>query len=354
MALVPRNNQQATAMAIATALGGSYAGRRVLENLSGIVTSNANRYGRLAMQAYRGFGAPPRRNPKRKSKPLKQLVIKKPKTLKKQVAQLSKAVKADQAYHTYKFAGTTRNVSSANQVNHTNPMPITITSLENTAANLRYYDPTTPGTLITANAATGTYSRAINYQSIHATFVVRNSYDVPAKVTAYLVTPKGDTNIDPLTYYSNGVTDQVISGATTSPELYLSDIDVFKEQWAIKVLKKKLLQPGQEFTVTHTVKDINYDPALVDSHSLSYQKKYKNFAVLFRVEGVIGHDTTITTEQGMLGAGVDIDYSFVAKIVYDAGVNLNDIYIDAQRDSFTNGGVTGMRPLSDNQAFSVA
>lgn len=276
-------------------------------------------------------------------------------TLSKEVKQLKKAVQSDQAYHTNKVAGSSYITSAVGGCNNTIYGGMATTQMESAMANLRYYDPATPSTLVTANASTGTFARVIHFKSITGSLNVRNNYQTACRVRVYLCTPKADTSIDPTSYYSAGVADQVISGDVTSPMLYLTDIDMVNKAWNIKCLKNKILHAGSEVTVSHTVKDIDYDPSLVDTHSLTWQKKYKNFTFCIRVEGLLAHDTAVSGQQGLMASQVDLQYTNVFKMIYDAGTNLNDIsYTDGRDTTFTNGAVISQQPVVDNQALSVA
>lgn len=276
------------------------------------------------------------------------------KQVKTQLRSIKKALKADQAYHTFKTVSTSQLLSTVNSVNYSALAGVDMATLETSMANLRYYDPQTPGTLVTANASTGTYSREIHFSSVYSGGTVVNNFQVPCEVKLYLCKVKSDTSITPTTYFSNGITDQVISGTASNIDLYPTEIDVLRAQYVVKCYKTKTLQPGQSFKFSHSVKNIDYDPSLFDSHSLTYQSKYKNFVWMIRVNGVIGHDTAVASQVGNLQAGIDIEQVSVYKITYDAGVNLNDIYISDSRDTFTNGGVVSNKPVSDNQGYSVS
>lgn len=274
----------------------------------------------------------------------------------RQLRNVTRKVKNDQAYHTFKLADSNRFViANIGECLHSQVAAISTTSQETAMANLRYYNPSVPGTLVTANAATGTYSRIVHIESMTTKLNIRNNYQVPCIVTVYCCKPKQDTNVAVLTYYSDGATDQVISGGSVvTPPLYITDIDLVNESWKVKKLKKRYLRPGDEITVRHSEYNIDYDPSMVDTHNLAYQAKYKNYALITRLEGVIAHDTA-ADESAMYLAGIDTQYTHIYKFIYDAGVNLNDIFIDDNRDqSFTNGGVVSNMPIADNQSYSVA
>lgn len=271
----------------------------------------------------------------------------------KEIRQIKKQLKSDQAYHTFKTSNVDYVNASEGTCSHIMIGGYSNTQLETACSYLRYYDPSVPGTLVTAAGGTGTYNRDIHFNSVHGSINVRNNYQIPARVKIYVLSVKSDTHIEPLTYYSDGVTDQVVTGGSVNaPDLYLTDIDLLTEQWKVKCLKSKLLQPGQELTAYHVAKSFDYNPAMVDSHNVQYQKKYKAFRFIVRVEGALGHDT-VQNEQGLLQSSVDVQFTMVYKITYDAGVNLNDISIVDNRNTFTTAGVVSNKPVSDNQQYSV-
>jgi len=277
-----------------------------------------------------------------------------PKSLKSQVKHLSKMIKSDQAYHLYKSYSAS-NVTATTGATHIWYPVVSATNLEASMANLRYYDPSVPGTLTTANASTGTYSRQVHFKNVYGSLEIANNYQIPCKVKVYLVKPKSDTNISPITYYTNGITDQVISGGNAdTPGLYLTDIDVFRNQYSARVIKDITLDAGSACSVSYSVSGIDYDPSMYDSHTLDFQPKFKSFGFVIRTEGCLGHDNS-ADEQGLLRAEVDVIQLNKFSIVYDAGVNLNDIYVsDTRVVSFTNTPVICNKPVADNQAYSTA
>lgn len=276
--------------------------------------------------------------------------------LNRRITALSKSVKSDQAIHTHRRRDFLQVGCAVDQVVNTGIEGINTTNLELAMANLRYYDPAVPGTLVTANASTGTYTRQIHFKSVTQKLTVRNNYQVPCMVTIYAATPKEDTNISAVSFYSSGVADQTIGPmAVTSPLLYLTDIDLVRDNWNIRRVKQIFLQPGSQTYAFHaTSKPFDYDPSNVDSHNLQFQKKYGAFQFIIRVEGPYGHDTA-AAEATTLQAQVEmfVDTKFV--ITYDAGVNLTDFSEDNNASTtFTNGGVVSNKAVADNQGYSVA
>lgn len=290
-----------------------------------------------------------------KSQVQKATQSKKKVPLRKKVAKIQKQLKADQAYHTYREYGNLRVLSAVATCEHDTVLVHNNSTIETAMANLRYYDPSVPGTLVTANASTGTYSRQVHVRRTTLSVSVRNNYQVPCKYRLYALYARSDTNIAPLTYYTNGLTDQFIVASTeTTPGAYLTDVDTLKAQYTVKTLKSGILEPGRQISSTQVLGSYDYDPSLTDSHTVAYQKKYKACAFILRIEGVLGHDT-VADQQCLMASGCDVEFMRKYEFIYDAGVNLNDFYVyDNRNSSFTNAGVVSLKPVADNIQYSVS
>lgn len=331
----------------------SYYGKKVLQKAENkilrTVTAMATPKARVTLRNKKSRTTSKKSNRKRRGR--------KPKaSLKKQVTQIKKQLNAGQARHVYKNLHAYDLSCAVNSISYSNLDFATGSQIETYMANLRYYDPAAPGTLVTAAAATGTYQRDIHFKNIFASAELRNNYQVPVNVKVYLLQPKGDTDVSPATYYSNAIVDQLIGGAgtTTTAGIYPTDLSAFVQQWRIKCVKDVTLEPGHSTTVSHSTGSFTFDPALYDHHTLAYQNKFKSFSFFVRLEGVVGHDTT-ADQQTTLQAAVDCLITLRAEILYDAGVSLDDIYLYDQRAAaFTNGGVVSLKPVADNIGYSKA
>lgn len=276
-----------------------------------------------------------------------------PKVINSQLRDIRKSLKSDQATHVYRERDQGDIGCTNNTVSHDLVSAITTTTLEGAMANLRYYNPSAPGTLVTADASTGTYTRQIHFDSIYNKLTLINNYQVPVHCTVYFMRPKHDTSQSPTSFYSAGVTDQVISGSTASPLLFMSDINMVKDNWHFTKTWRKWLRPGQMMVCGQATKSFDYDPSNVDTHNLSFQAKYGGQTFIVRCEGVPMHDTT--ADENTTGQG-EVDYvaEKTFRMSYDAGVNLNDIsYTNNSSTTFTNAGVTS-QVVVDNQSYSKA
>jgi len=274
------------------------------------------------------------------------------KPIKKAIRQLQHEVNSKEATLTHRLRAVNDLQHGVNAQAFASYVGSSTTLIEdNVLPNLQYYDPSTPGTLLTANGLTGAYFRDFDVHSQSGKITVRNNYLIPSKVSVYDCVPKVDTSISPTTAYTNGLTDQ--GGPTsTSPLVYLTDSKQFNELWKINNSKKALLAPGGELTMSHSNnKPFEYDPSLVDSHTFTYMPQYGSWSWVVRSEGVIGHDGADdkTTTQG----GVDILYDTKHVIKYDAGIPLNLLAITNNAATAFSGTGYISQNVCDNQAYAV-
>lgn len=280
-------------------------------------------------------------------------MVRKKKGLKQQVKELKRVAEADMGTHIHKVRYTDSLICGVNQNAMLSHYITRMTDLENVIAQLRYYNPSTPTTLVTADGASGSYQKEFMFTKIYSRVTARNNYQVPVKLRMYIVKPKKDTSITALTAVTNGLTD-IGAPSSTSTMIYPTDSIQFNDLWSIKKSMSKTLLPGRECSIVNTEGSFQYDPSLNDSHSLLYQQSFNNHAILFRIEGVIGHDTT-ADEQTSLQAGIDFELLVNYEVKYAAGADIRFIYLDDNGStSFTNAGVCSNQPVSDNQQYSLS
>lgn len=228
-----------------------------------------------------------------------------------------------------------------------------VTNLETALANLKYYDPSNPATLVVADATTGSYQKQVHFKSITASLTLRNNYQSDCDVVIYLCSPKDDTSISASTAWANGLTDGA-NVSFTDPATYPNDFTQFTEIWKAKRIQSSVLSPGQTVKVSHTSRDIMYDPSVKDEHSLAYQKSFGSFQFLVVIKGVISHDTTQAAQQGLEACGLDILRKRTCIVNYDAGIGLQFVHSDTSAlDSPTAGFVQSHQPVPDNIGYSI-
>lgn len=243
--------------------------------------------------------------------------------------------------------------SLVNQQTHQLGYAVRTTELETVLAQLRFFDIANPATLVNASGAAGTYSRDYLFKTIYSRLEFMNNYQIPCKVTIYVCCPKEDTSITPTTAFTDGLVDQG-NPSNVSPMVHLTDSIQFNKLWRICKRKSRVLMPGRRLSCTMSVRNVMYDPALVDSHGLVYQTKYRNYQFVVRVEGVIAHDSSVATEQGFAAAGGDFWVHTKYVVAYEAGTDLKYIHINDGADTFTNGALVSEAPIADNIGYSLS
>lgn len=286
-----------------------------------------------------------------KSKPMKVKPF--PSKVKQQIRELKRLTESDMGTHIQRRRQTGALSASVNSKSTGSADVVSLSIIEGVIAQLRYYNPSAPTALVTADGASGTYQKEFLFNSMYHKINVVNNYQVPAKVKLYLVRSKMDTSISASTSYTNGLAD-VGNPTATSTLVHLTDSTQFTDLYNIVGYKSTTLIPGENFIFTHSDKSFQYDPSLSDSHALTYQKRFKDLQFVLVVQGVLGHDT-IANEQTTLQASVDYSICSTFTVRYSAGADIKFIYIDDTGDaSFTNGGVVSSKPVCDNIGYSVS
>lgn len=279
-------------------------------------------------------------------------VLRRPKNLKKQVKQLQKQMNANTSTLTYRYLDCFKVNAAANQAAYGERSFNIPSTLELALAQLRFFDPANPGTLVNASGATGTYSRTFLIKSA-ITYKIRNNYQVPVLFKLYKFKCKADTNIDSNTAFTNGLAD-IGNPASTSIAVYPTDSPLMSDLYKLEKCTTWMLKPGQEKTYTVYTKSFDYDPSDYDSHSLTYQKSTHSYSMLFRVAGVPAHDKTTNTQLGTIASGVDVLEKQTYIIKYNSGgADLNYLYVSDNLDSMTAGPVVS-QVVVDNQEYSAA
>ncbi len=280
--------------------------------------------------------------------------------LKKEVIGMKRSIKglkcaenASLALMTYRTLDSFRQLSTVNSQVTEFYSANSISNIETSLAFLKYYDPANPASLITSDFSTGAFQRSICLKSISLKLLIKNNYQSDCKVRVYLCTVKDDTDQDPATAWSAAVFDggNLVSRNTLSQ--YPTDYNLVNDLWNLKLVSNTSISPGESIKINHSVSEVDYNPATVDTHNLGYQKEYKSFGFLVTNQGTLGHDT-VADEQGMLQSGLDIEQHRVYKISYDAGVNISYIHVVNTLDTFTNTGVESHQPIPDNVGYTVS
>lgn len=272
--------------------------------------------------------------------------------LKKRVALLEKKSRDEISRVVYKWDNKDVLRPSASQALNGFQEAVSISQIELALAQARFFDPATPGTLITASLASPTYTQSIGV-SVSSICIIRNNYQIPCYVYYGVISPKVATSTSPTTAWTNGLTD---AGAPTATSylLKIRDSQEFTDTYKGKIYSVKLM-PGQMITLKKKTKMFDYDPSYFDTNTQTYQPKAKSSMFFYRVHGLFGHDSAVTTEQGIMPCGIDIHCRNTYTIYYNSGgAAVKTIVLNQNASSsFTNGAVSS-QIVVDNQSYSLA
>lgn len=227
------------------------------------------------------------------------------KTLRKSVRKIQKKLSGDEASLYLPQFASGQITSAANQVSFNEIAISTPPNIEGILATMPYVNTATPGT----NAAFD--ARAINQPNnwnikLRGNLKLRNNWYMPINGKCYLVTPKIATSVAPGTALGY-VSKQQYSGGTapaaTDLGLYPWDVPDFMDTYKIMETKAFYLNAGDLFEINF-YKDIKYDQEMLDNHANTYLPGFSYFYII-RLEGVVCHDSTTTTNVGISSTKCD-------------------------------------------------
>lgn len=275
------------------------------------------------------------------------------KKLAKKVRVLARKVGATLSTHTNIKTDTNAYGCAANQQAYQNIIISSKDTLATAMSALRFYAPATPGTLTTADANTGTYSRKLVIRNQSVKTHIRNNYQIPCNIQIYLARVRTDTSLTPITTITSAKNDQFASTPTNPIGLYPSDCKELNELYHIKAVTGiRRVEPGKSFQIAYNSGRFTYDKSLVDSHPDTYQTNLKSCLWLIRIWGVPSHDST--SNYGLSNPSVDTHTVTRTVFEYDGGgTTLHDFSYDDDMDAQTTPLVSNC-PVSDNQSLSTA
>lgn len=279
------------------------------------------------------------------------------KSVAKRVTRLEKSMRENLSEYEYRLMSAS--VISIAAVNSCVISPViseTISTIETVLGEARFYDEQVPATLVQASLVTGTYARKIHMakQCVSCTF--KNSYDIPVYITVWVHEPKGAHSTSVVQAFQDGCADNASGALTvTDPQVELRDSRLVGQLWTRKKTVKKLLNPGQQLVVNYCTKGFKYDPAFADIITSSYQQRFHTFSMDCKVEGVLGHNATLSV-QGLMIGSVDVLAQRSWKVIYDAGIDLKYVVLPTATLGAINSAtaVTGMANIPNNMVYSLA
>lgn len=278
--------------------------------------------------------------------------LRKKKGVKKQLKELKRLAESDMGTHIHRIRDIAEITAADNLQDVRFYQAFDADRCNTVVAQLRYYNPSAPATLTVASGVTGSYQREFYFKSSFSRLTVRNNYRVPCMVTIYECRPRADTDLDPLTAMSQGLTD--LSNVTeTSPLIHPSDSIVLTDLWRVKRRKRVLLDAGKQCSATMVAKPFQYDPALFQVHDLKYMTRFNSGAWMLIIQGVPAHGTS-TDVQGITAVGCEAMVDSSYRVKYAAGADIQFVFATDNSDAFSSAAVVTNKPISSNQSFGQA
>lgn len=240
------------------------------------------------------------------------------------VRNINRSIHTNTGYLTHKERDRKFLTCNINECAYTDLSPLTVAKMESAISSVPYFE---GGTLTNINLTDDTFQRKVNFKSISSSITIRNNRITPCEVRVYVYEAKQATNVGPADTYLSGLIDQMDVSTPNHPMMYPSDVKRISDDWKQVRCVKKMLNAGQQFSVSHTVKNIMYDTSLTDLHGNTYQKHIKSFTFLVRCEGVPATQNNNTDLIGSNDSKLSILMDTVKKIEYDSGSNGTHRYI---------------------------
>jgi len=226
--------------------------------------------------------------------------------------------------------------------------------IEAVIAQLRYFDPANPGTLVVGSGATGSYNREFRLVSSKMEVTIRNNYQVPFIVEFMVAMCEQATNISPNVLFADQIADQT-NTTYQNPRIGLQDCVQQVPQYKTHGYKKFVLEPGVQKVFTLRQKGhVTYNPIDYDNNADKYKKNWQSGQIMFKLIGVVAHDTTVGGQVGIIQCGADFMCTRETVVEYQAGSKIDYLYVYDDSAVFTNAGVCSNMPTADNQIYSQA
>ncbi len=276
----------------------------------------------------------------------------------KRIRRLESAVANERSTVVYRDSAGESLGCSRNEANHQKFQGADASLLQVVLGRVPMFDQATPGTPNFPSLSADDISKSIMMKhSLKMTVV--NAYQVPVKVRVYSCVTKDDSNIHSISAMANGLAnmpDHATNPVTiTDRRIYPSDAKQLYQLFNVKMVKNKILLPGEKIVLTRHSKKFKFDPSEFDNHSSEHQRSWDYHEYLVRVEGCLGHNLLATpTLFGSAQATIDVYTECTVEFDYDsAGAKYYQVRLAAGLGDIGATGVVGMSNVTDNQAYDA-
>lgn len=232
------------------------------------------------------------------------------------ISKLQKAVAGMDSVLKVRSVDSTR-ISAGTEQSYQGEVMLTKSGIETAMANGRFYNPSVPGTLITADLSTGTYSRIIKCRG-HQRMRVANNTTVGYYCDIYVFECKDDSDTLAGAAWDAGLTD--VGGLSSSSSMsFIEDSALLKSLWRKKLKKTYYVAPGEEVSCSWTSPYFLYNPANKDVDTDAYQRSFHTFEMLAVLRGKICHSAATTTNVKIGDQAADVSIYREYEFRYDSG-----------------------------------
>ncbi len=181
---------------------------------------------------------------------------------------------------------------------------------------------------------------------VSSTCIWHNNNAVPFWLDTYVMTPKGSTNDTATVLYISGAGK---SGAwdVSSNFAYPSMSTDLTTVWKFAKHKRLILQPGQICSLSYK-KRFKFSPSTFATNSDTWQDRYASHTYVSRIEGLLGHDNTTSTDLGTSKASADWKIDYKVRVTYGAGTKFEDMSFNTSEQGTQVATVIGWPTNAEN------
>ena len=259
--------------------------------------------------------------------------------LKKKVRSLNTRVEALNGEMIYRAMGYTLIESAQNNCSLFQNYVGDKAFVQDSLAELRYYDPQNPSALVNTTFLAGAYSKTITIMSMGLKIRMKANYRVGFRYEAWLVKPRvagaDNAGTDWATWSQDAVYGQ--ANAEINPNCYPTDIRALMLAWNFKLLKRGEIQPGKSLSLSYyDNKPWTFNDSYIEDAALEFQRNLHCAGILVRLTGPIAHDTTTSSLLGRSRIAAVCECTAHIKMKYDAGADIKYVVINDTPSTFTD------------------
>lgn len=262
--------------------------------------------------------------------------------LSKRVSNLGKMIDAVNGHLAYRAIDYQNVVSSVAQVKYIFGSMNTIGTLSSALSKLKYYDIKIPPTLLTVDLTSAAFDISATFVKTSISLTFKANYLTPVNYVVYYFTAKRDNSSDPIALMGNLDAD-LTNVDFENPDMWPSDYSAISDLWSTKIMGRGRLESGSTKTFTHYEnRPFKINMATKDIHIETYQVKHHAGFMMLRFWGDLSHDTVENNEFDVGSTKIDNVFKKYHDITYNAGGDIDVVYVQTDSTGFTTAGVTGL------------